>query len=43
VNGVLRVADRIALIEAGRVVHQAIPAELSAEPDILLRYVGVRR
>jgi branched-chain amino acid transport system ATP-binding protein len=43
VDAVLRVADRVAILEGGRVVHQATPAELSAEPDILLRYVGVRR
>jgi branched-chain amino acid transport system ATP-binding protein len=43
VDAVLRVADRVALIESGRIVHAATPAELSAAPDILLRYVGVRR
>jgi branched-chain amino acid transport system ATP-binding protein len=43
VDAVLGVADRVALIENGRIVHQATPAALSAEPDILLRYVGVRR
>jgi branched-chain amino acid transport system ATP-binding protein len=43
VDAVLRVADRVAILEGGRVVHQATPAELSAEPDLLLRYVGVRR
>ena len=43
VDAVLRVADRVALIENGRIVCQTTPAELSAEPEILLRYVGVRR
>jgi branched-chain amino acid transport system ATP-binding protein len=43
VDAVLRVADRVALIEHGRIVREATPAELSAEPEILLRYVGVRR
>ena len=43
VDAVLRVADRVALIEHGRIVHQATPAELAAEPDILRRHVGVRR
>jgi branched-chain amino acid transport system ATP-binding protein len=43
VDAVLRVADRVALIENGRIVRQATPAELTAEPEILLRYVGVRR
>ena len=39
----LRVADRVALIENGRIVREATPAALSTEPDILLRHVGVRR
>jgi branched-chain amino acid transport system ATP-binding protein len=43
VDAVLRVADRVALIENGRIVREATPAELAAEPEILLRYVGVRR
>jgi branched-chain amino acid transport system ATP-binding protein len=43
VDAVLRVADRVALIENGRIVRQATPAELTAEPETLLRYVGVRR
>jgi branched-chain amino acid transport system ATP-binding protein len=43
VDAVLGVADRVALIEHGRIVHVATPADLSAMPDILLRYVGVRR
>jgi branched-chain amino acid transport system ATP-binding protein len=43
VDAVLGVADRVALIEHGRIVREATPAELSTEPDVLLRYVGVRR
>jgi branched-chain amino acid transport system ATP-binding protein len=43
VDAVLRVADRVALIENGRIVHETTPAELSAAPDLLLRHVGVRR
>jgi branched-chain amino acid transport system ATP-binding protein len=43
VDAVLRIADRVALIENGRIVRQATPAELTAEPDVLLRHVGVRR
>jgi branched-chain amino acid transport system ATP-binding protein len=43
VDAVLRVADRVAILEGGRIVHQGTPAELSAEPELLLRYVGVRR
>jgi branched-chain amino acid transport system ATP-binding protein len=43
VDAVLGVADRVALIEQGRIVREARPAELAGEPDVLLRYVGVRR
>jgi branched-chain amino acid transport system ATP-binding protein len=43
VDAVLQVADRVAVIEHGRIVREATPAELSAEPEILLRHVGVRR
>jgi branched-chain amino acid transport system ATP-binding protein len=43
VDAVLRVADRVTIIESGRIVREATPAELSAEPDTLLRHVGVRR
>jgi ABC-type branched-subunit amino acid transport system ATPase component len=43
VDAVLRVADRVALIENGRIVGHATPSELAAEPEVLLRHVGVRR
>jgi branched-chain amino acid transport system ATP-binding protein len=43
VDAVLRVADRVAVIENGRIVHEAPAAQLSADPEILLRHVGVRR
>ncbi|HSF07568.1 MAG TPA: ABC transporter ATP-binding protein [Methylomirabilota bacterium] len=43
VDAVLAIADRVALIENGRVVREATPAELAAEPEVLLRHVGVRR
>ena len=43
VDAVLRVADRVAVIENGRIVRQATPAELAAEPEVLLRHLGVRR
>jgi branched-chain amino acid transport system ATP-binding protein len=43
VDAVLRAADRVAIMENGRIVHEATPAELSAAPDLLLRHVGVRR
>jgi branched-chain amino acid transport system ATP-binding protein len=43
VDAVLRVADRVAVVESGRIVHHATPAALAADPEVLLRYVGVRR
>ena len=43
VDAVLRVADRVALMEGGRIVREATPAELSSTPELLLRHVGVRR
>jgi branched-chain amino acid transport system ATP-binding protein len=43
VDAVLRVADRVALIENGSIVRLATPAALAAEPEVLLRHVGVRR
>jgi branched-chain amino acid transport system ATP-binding protein len=43
VDAVLAVADRVTLIENGRTVRDATPAALAAEPDVLLRHVGVRR
>jgi len=43
VDAVLRVADRVVVMETGRVVREATPAQLAAEPEVLLRHVGVRR
>ena len=43
VDAALRVADRVVVLENGRVVHEATPAALAADPDVLLRHVGVRR
>ncbi|MGH7309656.1 MAG: ABC transporter ATP-binding protein [Candidatus Rokuibacteriota bacterium] len=43
VDAVLGIADRVALIENGRIVRQATPAELAADPELLLRHVGVKR
>jgi ABC-type branched-subunit amino acid transport system ATPase component len=40
---VLRVAESVALIENGHIVRHATPAEIAAEPEVLLRHVGVRR
>ena len=30
-------------METGRVRHEGTPAELTSNPELLLRYVGVRR
>jgi branched-chain amino acid transport system ATP-binding protein len=43
IDAVLAVADRVVLIENGRSVREATPAELAAQPDLLLQHVGVRR
>lgn len=43
VDAALRVADRIAILETGRIVRETTPADLAAEPEVLLRYLGVRR
>jgi len=39
----LSVADRVALMEQGRIEHQATPAELAGRADLLVRYLGVAR
>jgi branched-chain amino acid transport system ATP-binding protein len=39
----LGVADRVALIEGGRIAEETTPAALRARPESLLRRVGVRR
>jgi branched-chain amino acid transport system ATP-binding protein len=43
IEAALRVVDRVVLLETGRVRHEATPAELASNPEVLLRYVGVRR
>jgi branched-chain amino acid transport system ATP-binding protein len=43
VDAALGVADRIAFLENGAVVHEAPSAELGRSPELLERYVGVRR
>ena len=43
IEAALSVADRVVLMETGRVRHAATPAELRSNPEVLLRYVGVRR
>ena len=43
IDAALRVADRVALMENGSIRYQSTPAELTSTPEILLKYVGVRR
>jgi branched-chain amino acid transport system ATP-binding protein len=43
VEAALKVADRIAFLENGALRHEATPQALSADPEPLHRYVGVRR
>jgi len=39
----LAVADRVALMEHGRIEHEATPAALADKGDLLVRYLGVAR
>lgn len=43
IDAALEVADRVALMENGSVGYESTPGELVSNPDVLLRYVGVRR
>ena len=43
VEAALKVSDRIAFLENGALRHEATPEELTADPEPLHRYVGVRR
>ena len=42
-DAALEVADHVALMERGAVRYESTPGELASHPDLLLRYVGVRR
>jgi len=39
----LSVADAVAVMEDGRIRLQATPRDLAADPELLLKYLGVRR
>jgi len=43
IDAALEVADRVALMENGSVQYESTPGELVSNPEVLLRYVGVRR
>lgn len=39
----LRVADRVALLENGSIRYESTPEALASNPEVLLRYLGIRR
>ena len=43
VDAALRVCDRIVFIENGGIQEESTPIQLTANPEPLQRYVGVRR
>ena len=43
VDAALQVADRVSFLENGALRHEALPAQLVADPEPLHRYVGVSR
>ncbi|MGH2669504.1 MAG: ATP-binding cassette domain-containing protein, partial [bacterium] len=43
IEAALRVADRVVLMENGAVRYESTPEALAAAPEVLLKYVGVRR
>lgn len=43
IEAALRLADRVTFIEHRKIRHESDPATLSNDPEILGRYLGVRR
>jgi branched-chain amino acid transport system ATP-binding protein len=43
IDAALKVADRVALMENGSIRYQSTTTELTSNPEILFKYVGVRR
>lgn len=43
INAAFKVADRVALMENGSIRYQSTPTELTSNPEILIKYVGIRR
>lgn len=43
IDAALKAADRIVLMENGQIKHEATPDQLSANAEIIYRYLGVRR
>ncbi len=39
----LKVADRVVVMENGAVTHTSTPGDLASHPEVMLRYLGVRR
>ena len=43
IDAALSAADTVAVMEDGRIRLQATPRDLAADPELLLKYLGVRR
>jgi len=43
IDAALKIADRVALMENGSIRYQSTTTELTSNPEILFKYVGVRR
>jgi branched-chain amino acid transport system ATP-binding protein len=43
IDAALRVADQVVLVETGHVRYQGPPGDVTKDPELLLRYLGVRR
>lgn len=43
IDAVLKVADEVALMENGSIRYQAPRGDLASHPEVLIRYLGVRR
>jgi branched-chain amino acid transport system ATP-binding protein len=43
IDAALRVADRVAVIELGRIRYEGGRDDVLSSPDVLLTYLGVRR
>ena len=43
IDAAFKVADRVALMENGSIRYQSTPTELTSNPEILIKYVGIRR
>ena len=42
IEGVLKISDRVAFLENGKLEHQSTPQELAENDEALFRYVGIK-